>query len=65
MAKPFGKGKQPANWLRLDETKEYLEVAKRLIMCRSSDMRNGVTKSSLHDKVELPKTKVRGVPTTA
>ena len=44
MANPFGKGKQPANWLRLDETKEYLEVAKRLIMCRSSDMRNGVDK---------------------
>ncbi len=39
MAKPFGNSKKPANWLRLDETKKYLEVAKRLIVNQYSDMR--------------------------
>ena len=39
MAKPFGPGKKPANWLRLDTTKEYLEVAKRLVFSQVSDVR--------------------------
>lgn len=42
MAKPFGKGKQPANWLRLDETKEYLECLSQVLdNQRYADMRNG------------------------
>ena len=41
MAKPFGKGKKPANWLRLDETKEYLECLSQVLdNQRCADMRN-------------------------
>ena len=41
MAKPFGKGKKPANWLRIDETKEYLECLSQVLdNQRCADMRN-------------------------
>src|SRR3989339_738843 len=38
MAKPFGRSKQPVQWLRSDESKTYLEMLSVLRKCSTADL---------------------------